>query len=116
MAASRLTGFACAVAYYGGGITDAIDEQPKCPVMAHFGEQDTVIPVPSVEKLMAAALGGPSLPLSRRPWLQLRPSALLMIPRRQDSLGIARFAFSASTSAEALSSRFSRAAKIPRGF
>jgi carboxymethylenebutenolidase len=54
MAASRLTGFACAVAYYGGGITDAIDEQPKCPVMAHFGEQDTVIPVPSVEKLMAA--------------------------------------------------------------
>ena len=53
MSASRLTGFACAVPYYGGGMTDAIGEQPKCPVMAHFGERDTVIPIDGVKKLAA---------------------------------------------------------------
>jgi carboxymethylenebutenolidase len=54
MAASRLPGFACAVPYYGGGMTDAIEEKPKCPVMAHFGEQDANIPVEGVRKLAAA--------------------------------------------------------------
>jgi carboxymethylenebutenolidase len=54
MASSRLTGFACAVPYYGGGMTDAIDEKPKCPVMAHFGENDANIPVDGVKKLAAA--------------------------------------------------------------
>ncbi len=53
MAASRLAGFACAVPYYGGGMTDAIDERPKCPVMAHFGENDANIPVEGVKKLAA---------------------------------------------------------------
>src|SRR5450432_2466229 len=37
IAAARTTGLACAVAYYGGGMTDAIAETPKCPVMTHFG-------------------------------------------------------------------------------
>jgi carboxymethylenebutenolidase len=41
LSAARLPGFACAVAYYGGGMTDAIAEKPKCPVMAHFGEHDS---------------------------------------------------------------------------
>jgi carboxymethylenebutenolidase len=54
MAASRLAGFACAVPYYGGGMTDAIDERPKCPVMAHFGERDANIPLDGVRKLAAA--------------------------------------------------------------
>ncbi|MDH5245026.1 MAG: dienelactone hydrolase family protein [Betaproteobacteria bacterium] len=54
MAASRLTGFACAVPYYGGGMLEAVDEQPQCPVMAHFGERDAVIPVAGVRKLAAA--------------------------------------------------------------
>ncbi|HEX9276667.1 MAG TPA: dienelactone hydrolase family protein [Casimicrobiaceae bacterium] len=54
MSAARLPGFACAIAYYGGGILDHGDEQPKCPLMAHFGERDTVIPVAGVEKLAAA--------------------------------------------------------------
>ena len=54
MSAARLPGFACAIAYYGGGILDAGDEQPKCPLMAHFGERDTMIPVAGVEKLAAA--------------------------------------------------------------
>ena len=54
LAASRLPGFACAVPYYGGGMPDAIGETPRCPVMAHFGEWDQMIPVAAVDKLKAA--------------------------------------------------------------
>jgi carboxymethylenebutenolidase len=54
MAASRLAGFACAVPYYGGGMLEAVGERPKCPVMAHFGERDAVLPVEGVRKLAAA--------------------------------------------------------------
>jgi carboxymethylenebutenolidase len=51
MSAARLPGFACAVPYYGGGMLEAAAEQPKCPVMAHFGKRDAMIPVEGVEKL-----------------------------------------------------------------
>jgi carboxymethylenebutenolidase len=54
MAAARLAGFACAIPYYGGGILDAADLRPQCPLMAHFGERDTMIPVDGVRKLAAA--------------------------------------------------------------
>jgi carboxymethylenebutenolidase len=52
MTASRLPGFACAVAYYGGGILDAAAEKSRCPVMAHFGERDTGIPIAGVRELI----------------------------------------------------------------
>jgi len=52
MTASRLPGFACAVVYYGGGVLEAAAEQPRCPVMAHFGERDGGIPVAGVRDLM----------------------------------------------------------------
>jgi len=54
MSAARLPGLACAVPYYGGGMPDAAGEQPKCPVMAHFGKRDAAIPLEGVEKLAAA--------------------------------------------------------------
>jgi len=54
MAACRLDGFACAVAYYGGGMLEAIAETPKCPVLAHFGERDSMIPVEGVKGFAAA--------------------------------------------------------------
>jgi len=54
MSACRLSGFACAVAYYGGGMLEAIAETPKCPVMAHFGERDSVLPVDGVKRFAAA--------------------------------------------------------------
>jgi carboxymethylenebutenolidase len=54
MTASRLPGFACAVPYYGGGILDAAAERPQCPVMAHFGERDALIPVAGVRELAVA--------------------------------------------------------------
>jgi carboxymethylenebutenolidase len=54
MSASRLPGVACAVSYYGGGVTDAVGEKPRCPVLAHFGERDSVIPVAAVKQFAAA--------------------------------------------------------------
>lgn len=49
-AACLLDGLAAAVPYYGGGMTAPAEaaRQPKCPVMAHFGEQDHVIPMDTV--------------------------------------------------------------------
>lgn len=54
MAAAGLDRLACAVPYYGGGMLEAMSEQPKCPVMAHFGRKDTHIPAQGVAKLQAA--------------------------------------------------------------
>jgi carboxymethylenebutenolidase len=54
MGAARLSGLACAVAYYGGGIVETGTEQPQCPVLGHFGERDAAIPVAGVKQLAAA--------------------------------------------------------------
>jgi len=45
---------ACAVVYYGGSIASELTKHPKCPVMYHFGEHDTHIPISDVEKIKAA--------------------------------------------------------------
>jgi carboxymethylenebutenolidase len=44
----------CAVAYYGK-IANYLDQKPKCPVMYHFGSEDTSIPMSDVDKVKAAA-------------------------------------------------------------
>jgi carboxymethylenebutenolidase len=54
MSAARLSGFACAVPYYGGGMLEAVGERPRCPVLAHFGEKDTMIPAEGVRRFAAA--------------------------------------------------------------
>jgi carboxymethylenebutenolidase len=54
MSACQLSGFACAVPYYGGGMLDVAGETPRCPVLGHFGERDGMIPVDGVRKLAAA--------------------------------------------------------------
>jgi carboxymethylenebutenolidase len=54
MSAARVPGFACAIAYYGGGMLEAAGETPRCPVLAHFGERDSMIPADGVRKLAAA--------------------------------------------------------------
>ena len=51
LAAAKLPGLAAAVPYYGGGILDNADLQPKVPLMGHFGERDAHIPVEGVRKL-----------------------------------------------------------------
>jgi carboxymethylenebutenolidase len=53
LSATRL-GPAVAVGYYGGGIAAAAEEQPKCPVLLHFGERDQHITPADVEKIRAA--------------------------------------------------------------
>ena len=55
-AACELDGLAAAVPYYGGGMTtpDEIARQPKCPVMAHFGNRDHWIPLETVENFKQA--------------------------------------------------------------
>ncbi len=47
----RLTG---AVSYYGGELPALKDNTPKCPVLAHFGEQDGSIPMDGVNAFIAA--------------------------------------------------------------
>jgi carboxymethylenebutenolidase len=45
---------AAAVGYYGGRIGNYAGEKPVCPVMLHFGSQDTHIPAVEVEKIHSA--------------------------------------------------------------
>jgi carboxymethylenebutenolidase len=54
LAATRLSGLACAVGYYAGMIAAHKDEKPKVPTILHFGEQDQGIPMTDVEKVKAA--------------------------------------------------------------
>jgi carboxymethylenebutenolidase len=44
----------CAVAYYGK-IAGHLEQKPKCPIMYHFGTEDTSIPMSDVDKVRAAA-------------------------------------------------------------
>ena len=54
--ACTLDGLSAAVPYYGGGVTtpDEVARKPKCPVLAHFGDQDHWIPLESVEAFKKA--------------------------------------------------------------
>jgi carboxymethylenebutenolidase len=51
--AGRLAGLACSVCYYGGRIPDMANEQPKSPVMFHWGETDHAIPIDAAKKVAA---------------------------------------------------------------
>jgi carboxymethylenebutenolidase len=53
LASARLN-IAAAVAYYGGGIHTLLDEKPRVPVLFHFGEKDTHIPLSAVDAIKAA--------------------------------------------------------------
>ncbi|HKZ73984.1 MAG TPA: dienelactone hydrolase family protein [Steroidobacteraceae bacterium] len=49
---------ACAVVYYGAGITKLLPKVPQKPVMYHFGERDKHIPPSEIEKIRAAHTDG----------------------------------------------------------
>jgi carboxymethylenebutenolidase len=53
MASAYLAGIRCAVPYYGGGMLENIDIEPRVPVMGHFGDRDAIIPVSGVRQLIA---------------------------------------------------------------
>ena len=54
VSAARLSGLACSVCYYGGGIPGLMNEKPKCPVMFHWGETDHAISLADAKKAAAA--------------------------------------------------------------
>lgn len=60
LAATRIPGVAAAVGYYGGAVADFAQEQPRCPVLLHFGETDTSIPKEHWDKIRAAQ---PKIPM-----------------------------------------------------
>ena len=59
LAATRIDGLSASVPYYGGGVAAAASEQPKCPVMFHFGETDASIPPDHWETVKRAHPGIP---------------------------------------------------------
>lgn len=60
LAASRCTGLSGVASYYGGQITDYLDETPKVPTILHLGKADELIPPADVERIRAAH---PDLPV-----------------------------------------------------
>jgi len=57
LAACSLDGLSASVPYYGGGIPDHKALTPRCPVLAHFGERDSHIPLATVEAFRIAQPG-----------------------------------------------------------
>ncbi len=53
-AACDLSGLACAIAYYGGGLPGLIGLKPKCPVLFQWGETDASIPLDKAKEFAAA--------------------------------------------------------------
>ena len=55
-AAASVSGLAAAVPYYGGGMTTPEESalQPKVPVLAHFGNNDHWIPLPTIDDFRSA--------------------------------------------------------------
>jgi len=53
LAATRIPGVAAASSFYGGGVADAAGEQPRCPVVFHFGETDASIPKDHWDRIKA---------------------------------------------------------------
>ncbi|QWG24860.1 dienelactone hydrolase family protein [Bradyrhizobium sediminis] len=48
VSANRVSGVACTVGYYGGGIVDDYREKRKVPTLLHFGEADPLTPLEQV--------------------------------------------------------------------
>jgi len=60
LAASRCAGLSAVAAFYGGQITDCLDETPKVPTILHVGKADELIPPADVERIREAH---PDLPV-----------------------------------------------------
>ena len=60
LAAARCKGLTAVASYYGGQITDYLDETPKVPTILHLGKTDELIPPADVEAIRAAH---PDLPV-----------------------------------------------------
>jgi carboxymethylenebutenolidase len=54
LSASDLSGISAVSSYYGGGVAQQLERQPRCPVMMHFGDKDAHIPLADVETIRKA--------------------------------------------------------------
>ena len=57
LCACQLSTLHAAVSYYGAGIANELKHSPKCPVMMHFGDLDSMIPSADVDRVIAAYPG-----------------------------------------------------------
>jgi carboxymethylenebutenolidase len=64
LAATRVDGIAAAVGYYGGAVAEFAAEQPRAPVLLHFGETDQSIPPEHWDRIKAAH---PEVPIHTYP-------------------------------------------------
>ena len=53
IAASKASGLSAASGYYGGGVPNYIELEPRIPIEMHFGDKDQGIPLEQVEQLKA---------------------------------------------------------------
>ena len=56
LAACRVD-IAAAVSYYGRATVEWLDEQPKCPVLYHYGAKDPLIPAELIEQISGSRKG-----------------------------------------------------------
>jgi carboxymethylenebutenolidase len=59
MAAAQCGGLSAASCFYGRLIADLLDNQPKVPVMLHYGARDPSIPQENVERVRLATPTSP---------------------------------------------------------
>jgi carboxymethylenebutenolidase len=52
-AATKLSGLAAAIGYYGGAVVRFADDKPRVPTQLHFGDKDAGIPLTDVETIKA---------------------------------------------------------------
>jgi carboxymethylenebutenolidase len=55
VAASRGTGYACAVSYYGNAIVTVLEDRPRIPMLLHWGANDHLIQVADIRRIEALA-------------------------------------------------------------
>lgn len=51
LAAQKCTGLKAASGFYGGMITNLLDEKPKVPIILHYGAKDAHIPESAIQKV-----------------------------------------------------------------
>lgn len=54
LSGNRVSGLACAIGYYGGGITNEFQEKRKIPTLLHFSEEDPLIPLEEITQFRAS--------------------------------------------------------------
>jgi carboxymethylenebutenolidase len=54
LSGNKVSGLACAIGYYGGGITNEFQEKRKIPTLVHFSEEDPLIAPEEIVHFRAA--------------------------------------------------------------